>query len=153
MECYEGATMIKTFRGLMEDGAQDTLVLHTNDGSTGYRIVKFEGFPNLPATVDFESVLQIWKVKQTSVPTDTPVVDFSDNTLLAALSYTGMEGTYKANANMVIFDREIFNQDIYITHTEGVSNFKFNYYIELEQFKLDLSENTVATLKDIRNTA
>ena len=26
-----------------------------------------------------------------------------------------------------------------------------NYYIELEQMKLDLSENTVATLKDIRN--
>jgi len=28
-----------------------------------------------------------------------------------------------------------------------------NYYIELEQVKLDLNENTVATLKDIRNIA
>ena len=28
-----------------------------------------------------------------------------------------------------------------------------NYYIELEQIKLDLNENTVATLKDIRNIA
>jgi len=26
-----------------------------------------------------------------------------------------------------------------------------NYYLELEQIKLDLSESTVATLKDIRN--
>ena len=26
-----------------------------------------------------------------------------------------------------------------------------NYYVELEQMKLDLNENTVATLKDIRN--
>jgi len=26
-----------------------------------------------------------------------------------------------------------------------------NYYLELEQFKLDLNENTVATLKNIRN--
>ena len=26
-----------------------------------------------------------------------------------------------------------------------------NYHIELEQMKLDLSEQTVATLKDIRN--
>jgi len=151
MECHEGAKMIKTFRGLLTNGGQDTIPLHTNDGSTGYRIVKFEGFPNLPATVDFESVLQIWKVKQTSVLTSAPVVDFSDNTLVAALFYTGMSGTYNANANMVMFEREIFNQDIYITHTEGVSNFLFNYYIELEQVKLDLSESTVATLKDIRN--
>ena len=28
---------------------------------------------------------------------------------------------------------------------------KMNYYIELEQVSLDLTENTVATLKDIRN--
>jgi len=28
-----------------------------------------------------------------------------------------------------------------------------NYYIELEQMKLDLNENTVDTLKDIRNVA
>jgi len=54
----------------------------------------------------------------------------------------------------IIFDKEIFNQDIYITHTEAAgSALACNYYIELEQVKLDLSENTVATLKDIRNAA
>ena len=44
-----------------------------------------------------------------------------------------------------------FNQDIYVTHTDVLGAGACNYYIELEQFKLDLSENTVATLKDIRN--
>jgi len=31
--------MIKTFRGLIADNAIDVIVLHTNDGYTGYRIV------------------------------------------------------------------------------------------------------------------
>jgi len=53
---------------------------------------------------------------------------------------------------VIIFDQEIFNQDIYIGNQDVAgSNSKINYYIELEQMKLDLSENTVATLKDIRN--
>ena len=33
---------IKTFRGLITDNTQDTVSLHTNDGSTGYRIKKFQ---------------------------------------------------------------------------------------------------------------
>ena len=45
---------IKTFRGLLADGGQDTIVLHTNDGSTGYRIVKFQLMPDAPGTVEHE---------------------------------------------------------------------------------------------------
>jgi len=45
----------------------------------------------------------------------------------------------------------VVNQDIYITHIDTNGAIPCNYYIELEQVKLDLSENTVATLKDIRN--
>jgi hypothetical protein len=53
----------------------------------------------------------------------------------------------------VIFDNEIFNQDIYITQSdvEGATASSCNYYIELEQMDLALDEATVATLKDIRN--
>ena len=32
---------MKSFRGLMKDGDIDTIPLHTNDGSIGYKIVKF----------------------------------------------------------------------------------------------------------------
>ena len=150
MECYEGATMIKTFRGMMPDGALDTIVLHTNDGSTGYRIVKFEIMPNDPyAGGNSEHVMKIYKVSQT---TAAATVDFSDNTLLAAAITANTSSGYLLGSNpVIIFEREIFNQDIYITHIDNGATSGCNYYLELEQVKLDLSESTVATLKDIRN--
>jgi len=143
---------IKTFRGLVASGAQDTIVLHTNDGSVGYRIVKFILMPNAPMNADAEHVVKIYKITQTAF---TATVDFSDNTLLGAGQMANAtSGYYNTAYDQVFFDNEIFNQDIYITHVDGQGgNDPVNYYIELEQIKLDLSENTVATLKDIRNLA
>jgi hypothetical protein len=139
---------IKTFRGLILNGTQDTIVLHTNDGSTGYRIVKFQVMAP-DSSEHIESAVKIYKVFQTTI-NDT--IDFSDNTLLAAAvidqSATGQN--YPSDQT-VIFDTEVFNQDIYITTSGGDYSANINYYIELEQVKLDLSESTVATLKDIRN--
>jgi len=148
MECYEGATMIKTFRGLLIDGAQDIIVLHTNDGSMGYRIVKFEMLGYSPGVQAQESTIKIYKVPQTTVDN---LCDFSQNTLLAAGFYTTSGATSDPVINIVTFDKEIFNQDIYITHSEVNGSRSCNYYLELEQIKLDMNENTVATLKDIRN--
>ena len=152
MECYEGATMIKTFRGLIADGGQDTIVLHTNDGSTGYRVVKFELFPNLPGTSDYEALVKIFKVAQTTVPTSAGTADFNDNTLLAAGLYVATSSTAPISF-ISIFDQEVFNQDIYVTHTAQSGSAAINYYIELEQLKLSENENTVATLKNIKNEA
>jgi len=152
MECYEGAKMIKTFRGLMTDGTQDTIVLHTNDGAIGYRIVKFQLSPSNPGVTAQESIMKIYKVSQTAptMPGVTGTIDFSDNVLLAA-AYIRGGGSYSWS-EAIIFENEIFNQDIFVTHAEeSASNAACNYYIELEQIKLDLSESTVATLKDIRN--
>jgi len=126
--------------------AVDTIVLHTNTGSTGYRIVKFELFPGLP-NVNQDSLVNIFKVPQGAASTTS---DFSDQTLLASGLYMARESNFDQFQH-VVFDTEIFNQDIYITHTEGGASRTINYYIELEQVKLDLNENTVATLKDIRN--
>ena len=50
-----------------------------------------------------------------------------------------------------VFDNITFNQDIYVTAVELAGGRPTNYHIELEQVKLDLNEQTVATLKDIRN--
>ena len=140
--------MIKTFRGLMASDTQDTIVLHTNDGSTGYRIVKFQIFPNNFNVTD-EYNIKIYKISQA---TNTTTYNFADNTLIAAAYFengsgVGSEGSYH---NTAIFDNEIFNQDIYITHAEVKGALAVNYYIELEQIKLDISESTVATLKNIR---
>ena len=143
---------IKSFRGQIVDGGQDTIVLHTNNGSTGYRVVKFQIFPVKPgATNHVENVVQIWKEEQATVPTTNPDVDFSDNRLLGAAYLTDDVNLASGPDSIVIFDNEIFNQDIYVTHTDVNGTLACNYYIELEQIKLDLMENTVATLKDIRN--
>jgi len=139
--------MIKTFRGLIVDGGQDTIVLHTNDGSMGYRIINFAIIPDDPATDASEHIVKIYKISQTTATKD---IDFSDNTLLGVAYSTSLANQYQGDY-IIIFDREIFNQDIYITHLEANGAKPCNYYIELEQVKLDLSESTVATLKDIRN--
>jgi hypothetical protein len=142
---------IKTFRGFITDGAQDTIVLHTNDGSIGYRIVKFQLFPARFGVKDQESTVSIWKTPQTVF---TNELDFNNQILLgAACLSTDNSEANPLNSN-VIFDREIFNQDIYVVHLNAhADNEGVNYYIELEQMKLDLNENTVATLKDIRNSS
>jgi len=139
--------MIKTFRGKLADDTQDTIVLHTNDGSTGYRIVKFQVL-GINENVNYETAVQIFKTSQTTI-LDT--VDFSDNTLLAAALYGDATSTSTHADMIVIFDHEIFNQDIYITAKATDGTNPINYYLELEQIKLNLDENTVATLKNIRN--
>ncbi len=149
---------MRSFRGMIPDEGQDTIHLHTRDGSMGYRIVKFEIMTNVPHTAgtDTEHIVMVWKVQRadadlTSTVTSQP--DFSNNQLLAVgLSLNDVTGSGHGLFDSVIFDNEIFNQDIYVTHRdEGGSTHACNYYMELEQIKLDLNENTVATLKDIRN--
>tara|TARA_R110002049_G_scaffold59721_1_gene161296 strand:- start:213 stop:659 length:447 start_codon:yes stop_codon:yes gene_type:complete len=137
---------IKSFRGKLADGAIQTIALATNNGSTGYRIVKFDLFPVTP-NENQESLVSIFKVSQTAAATTT---DFADNTLLGAGLYLSKESTLDQHLE-IVFDNEIFNQDIYITHTEGEATRECNYYIELEQMNLALDENTTATLKDIKN--
>jgi hypothetical protein len=140
---------IKTFRGLLADGANETISLHTNTGSTGYRIVKMDLISSDPMDTATKAVVKIYKTPQSAV---TNEMDFSDQTLLAAGYFTANNTTSQNTVNeSIIFDNEVFNQDIYITHDSGGSTQLMNYYIELEQVKLDINENTVATLKDIRN--
>ena len=141
---------IKSFRGLLADGGQNTIKLSTNDGSTGYRIVRFEMIAQLPGSSQAEFIMKIYKTPQT---TSDHYIDFSDNILLAAGFLQTQAGETSPYSQNIIFDNEIFNQDIYITLKDQVGGDFCNYYIELEQIKLDLNENTVATLKDIKNQA
>ena len=144
---------IKTFRGLLAQDAIDTVTLHTNTGSTGYRIVKFQLMPYVfgGGSGELESVVKIYKIPQT---TADEFIDFSDNTLLgAAIINNDASADQYPTVLATVFDNEIFNQDIYITHkNQHPDAASVSYYFELEQIKLDLQENTVATLKDIRNS-
>jgi len=139
---------IKSFRGMLADNANETISLHTNNGSTGYRIKKFEIIAQKPGNVHNESVVKIYSIPQASVDA---FIDFSDNTLLAAGYYRDDASRVYSQSDTVVFDNMTFNQDIYITHVDVEVGESINYYIEMEQVKLSLDENTVATLKDIRN--
>ena len=140
--------VMKSFRGMIASGNQDTVSLHTNTGSTGYRIKKLQVISESPTSKAPENILKIYSIPQSAVDA---TVDFSDNTLLgvAFLKHGSTNTTYATE--IILFDNATFNQDIYITSIDPADSSAMNYYIELEQVKLSLDENTVATLKDIRN--
>jgi len=141
---------IKSFRGMIADNGQDTIVLHTTDGKTGYRIVKFQTFNYAPGVNTIEGTMKIYSIQQATVDA---LVNFNDQTLLGAAYYVDSNNTAYTQTQHIIFDQVIFNQDIFVTYVDTDGNNPLNYYIELEQMSLDLNENTVATLKDIRNLA
>jgi len=142
--------VVKTFRGLLADGGQDRIRLSTIKGKVGYKIIKFELFPNQPGSTDYEAVLQLFKTQQTTVPTAGGTVDFTDSDLLAAGFYTILTSAQNQSSIITVFDQEIFNQDIYITHTANTGSAKVNYYFELEVIPLDDMSAEYTTVKDLR---
>ena len=143
--------VVKTFRGLLANNGQDRIRLQTIKGKVGYRIVKLDIMTNNPGTQDFETVIKIYKEEQTTV---TGAVNFTDSSLLAAATASGdaTSNNYPTHIT-IIFDTEIFNQDIYISHESLLSpNPACNYYLELEVIPLDDAGAEYTTLKDMRQS-
>ena len=143
--------VVKTYRGQLADDGQDRIRLRTIKGKVGYRIAKFEVISTTP-TASVESVLQIWRALQTSA---VATIDFASSTLLGVGMWTSSADAYSKSEGMVIiFDSEIFNQDIFITHklTHG-SGASCNYYLELEVIPLASDEAAITTVKAMRGTA
>jgi len=140
---------ILSYRGLLADGGQETILLSTKKGEKGYRITKFQ-LMAIDPNENIENAVKIYKDLQSSVSND---VDFSDNRLLGAGMIWSSTNQALIHENFIIFDNEIFNQDIYITNSSTVDAASINYYLELEVIKLDESQAMVATLKDIRNNS
>jgi hypothetical protein len=142
--------MIKSFRGLLKDGGQDRISLHTNNGRTGYRITKLQIIIETPLQAAAKSVVKVYSDSQSTVDS---VVNFSDQTLLGVATYHDQPvAEDMSESSVIIFDNQVFNQDIFITHHEQTASQACNYYIELEEMSLALDEATVATLQDIRNS-
>ena len=82
--------------------------LHTNTGAIGYKIVNFQIMGNTPgneSTGSYEHLLKIYSVPQT---TATGIVDFSDQTLLAAgLNFAQTSPQFDGN-KVIIFDFYLF---------------------------------------------
>jgi len=141
---------MKTFRGLLADGAQDQIRLSTIKGKVGYKIVKFELLPYNPAGDDSENTIAIWK-GSTGASDATHYIDFTDSNLLAAGYIENASSNEKRMTVTIIFDNEIFNQDIYITNqVASVASEGINYYLELEVIPLDDAGAEYTTLKDMR---
>jgi len=138
-----------SFRGQIAHDAVQRIQLATNDGLTGYEITKFQLLGSDLTGVTQESVVKIYSIPQEGAATG--VVNFEDNTLLAAGFYEQNASSSYFGDQVVVFDNVKFNQDIFITHDEGGSTAPVNWYIEMRQSKLSLDEQTVATLKNIRN--
>jgi len=51
---------------------------------------------------------------------------------------------------VIIFDKEMFNQDIFITCAVITGSDEANYYLELETMPLTDNAAVVSTLRDIR---
>lgn len=141
--------VVKTFRGQLADGGQDRIRLQTIKGKVGYRVIKLELMGNAPGTVNYESILKIYKTSQSSID---GVVNFTDSDLLGAAYLEGSTSVTSTDQVTVIFDTEIFNQDIYVTHSDVEGSAAVNYYLELEVIPLDDAGAEYTTLKDMRQT-
>ena len=141
--------MIKTFRGLLADGGQDRIRLQTIKGKVGYRITKLQLLQQEPGENSVEHVVKIYKSEQSTI---NNTINFTDSDLLAAGYYTeGASANYPGFIS-VIFDSEIFNQDIYITQADADGSESCNYYLELEVIPLDDAGAEYTTLKDMRQS-
>jgi len=142
--------MIKTFRGLLADGGQDRIRLSTIKGKVGYMLTKFEVVGVAPGTSSYETVLKIYKNNQTTIDA---AINFSDSDLLAAAAYSHDSALGSGlTTNIIIFDTEMVNQDIYITHKATGDANDMNYYFELESIPLDDAGAEYTTLKDMRQS-
>ena len=142
--------VVKSFRGHLVDGGQDQIHLGTIKGKVGYRIVKFELMPSAPGTVSSEHIVKVYKGTQSSID---GLVNFTDSDLLGASYYNANVSGGDVDFTTVVFDQEIFNQDIYITHSDVQGSGSANYYLEMEVIPLNSDQAAITTVKAIRGLA
>ena len=139
-----------SFKGKLPIGEQDRIRLSTIDGKVGYKITNFAIISTTPGQGTKENIGVIYKTDQTGNITTT--VDFSNNDLLGVAYFPDVDDNEKNGMTTVVFDNEVFNQDIfvYIVDASG-STVPCNYYIELEAMSINDLQSTQLTLKKIRN--
>ena len=140
-----------SFRGMLADGLEDKLNIATLNGKTGYRITKFSIMSNSPGYDNYETTVKIYSKKQGAATGAN--VDFTESNLLAVAYMEDDNGPQNPMSNVVIFDNEVFNQNIFVSAASRTGTVPANYYIELETIALSESQATQLTLKNLRNIA
>tara|TARA_Y100001951_G_C11205559_1_gene219742 strand:- start:89 stop:538 length:450 start_codon:yes stop_codon:yes gene_type:complete len=142
-----------TYKGQLPVGEQEKIHLSTNNGLTGYKISDFRIMGNKPGATTggtYEYIAKIFLTDQTGNITDN--VDFSDSDLLAAIYLQDSASAGDNPAQVIILDKETFNQDIFVYIVDVTGNTEpCNFYIELEKFAIDINTSTFHTLKNIRS--
>ena len=139
-----------TFRGNIKDGLQEKINLATLNGKTGYRITKFQIIGEAPASATSELVCKVFDKESTISAT----VDFTDASLLAVAYEEEHSNSTTFGGTVIIFDNQVFNQNIYVTAVDGSGGTKAtNYYLELETIALSDIQSTQLTLKSLRTLA
>ena len=138
-----------SYRGTLPMGEEDRISLATIRGKVGYKITKFQIISTTPGAANVEYIGKITKVKDTNIG---PTVNFTNKDLLAVAQSKIPAGSSTDGFTESIIFQDIINQDIFvnITDPDGGTN-PGNFYLELEQFKLNLNESTFATLKNLRS--
>jgi hypothetical protein len=140
--------IIKAFKGKLtsDDNAlnQDTIHLSGGEIHEGYRVVKLE-LISVSESADISPIVKLYTTKQSSV---NQTIDFTESGLIGAAIYRQDSGNNYPVPYTVIFDKEVFNQDIYITYKDNeTSGASVNYYLELEQITMTRGEEAVVNFK------
>ena len=126
-------------------GIEERIRLKTIKGEVGYKINKFQIVSKEPGVASHELV---GKIRLSSDSNVGPTIDFSDNDLLACAFHMDLE----VGSDVIIFDNEIFNQDVFVQLASASgSTVEGNYYIELETMALSDVQSTQLTLKNLRS--
>jgi len=128
---YKGTGKIHSFRGLLEDGAQDKIGIQGSVGAIAWRITKFQIMPGNYNVTD-EYNVSIYREEQTSL---TTTFDFTEGELLGTAYLENSASTGDFVSPTVIFDNALFSRNIYVSLKSQSGNI-CNYYIELEEVKV-----------------
>ena len=102
--------------------------------------------------LEYFEICKIYSKDQTGSLANS--VDFTEGDLLAVAIYNGNAAAFNYPTNeTIIFDNEIFNQDIFIYAGDTVATADTNFYLELETVKLTDVQSTQLTLKNLRTIA
>jgi len=143
---------IKSFRALLTDGDQIRIPLHHAGKGMGFKIKTLQVMPNdIDGSSNHECSVQIWKQKQLSLATD---IDFNNSALIGAAYYVrslNPSAPYVAlmSEQTVVFDNEVFNQDIFVVYKTGQGGQLINYYLELEEVKMTDAHEAVVNFDAI----
>jgi hypothetical protein len=139
-----------SFKGQLDEGLEEKLKLSTLKGKTGYRIHRFDVIMATPGASDYECTVKVYAKAQGSGSTD---IDFTESDLLAVAYLEDGDPSDFPMSKMVIFDSEVFNQDIFVNTASRTGTVPVNYYIELETVELTDLQSTQLTLKSLRQIA